>query len=296
MDAKTTPARIWRYRGGSFILGERTLLMGVVNVTPDSFSDGGRFFLRDAAIEHALRLQSEGADLLDFGAESTRPGSDPVSDDEQLRRLLPVLEGVTDRLHIPISVDTTSAVVAQACLEAGAAIVNDISGFHFNARLPGVCENYDAGVVLMHIQGSPKTMQREPHYEDLFGEIRGYLREGIQAAEDVGISRDQILVDPGLGFGKTFEQNYRLLGGLEQFRDLAAGVLAGPSRKGFTGEFSKLPANQRQYSTSAAVVVAVLHGADVVRVHDVAEMRQVTDIIDRFKAVHKHERVGTQDR
>lgn len=296
MDAKTATERIWRYRGGSFTLGERTLLMGVVNVTPDSFSDGGRFLSQDAAVEHALRLQSEGADLLDFGAESTRPGSDPVADDEQLRRLLPVLEGVTHRLHIPISVDTTSAVVAHACLEAGAAIVNDISGFHFDAQLPGICKNHDAGVVLMHIKASPKTMQRDPHYENLFGEILGYLREGIQAAEDAGISDEQILVDPGLGFGKTFEQNYRLLGGLEQFRDLAAGVLAGPSRKGFTGEFSQRPANQRQYSTAAAVAIAALHGADVIRVHDVAEMRQVTDIMDRFKAVQKHERVGTQDR
>ncbi len=270
--------------------------MGVVNVTPDSFSDGGKFFAPDAAAEQALRLQDEGADLLDFGAESTRPGSDPVSDDEQLRRLLPVLERVRGRLRIPISVDTTSAAVAQACLEAGAAIVNDISGFHLDRELPGVCRTYAAGVVLMHIQGSPKSMQREPHYENLFGEIRDYLREGVQSAEAAGISRAQILVDPGLGFGKTFEQNYRLLGGLEQFHGLAAGVLAGPSRKGFTGEFSELPAEQRQFSTAAAIAIAVLHGADVVRVHDVGQMRQVTDIIDRFKSVQKHEHVRSQDR
>ena len=295
MGADTNPARVWNYRGGRFELGARTLLMGIVNVTPDSFSDGGKFLSRDAAIAHALRLQSDGADLLDFGAESTRPGSEAVPDDVQLERLLPVLTGLSGKLQIPISIDTASAVVARECLQAGAAIVNDITGFHKDRMLPQVCREFGAGVVLMHIKGTPSTMQQQPHYDDLFGEIRSYLSDGVSAAMAAGIPRESIIVDPGIGFGKTFAQNYELLGGMRKFRDLTAGVLAGPSRKGFTGEFSKLPADQRQFPTAAAVAIAVLNGTDIVRVHDVREMRQVTDILDRFRSIRESNRIESEN-
>ncbi len=269
--------------------------MGIVNVTPDSFSDGGKFLLRDAAIAHALKLQSDGADLLDFGAESTRPGSDPVPDDVQLERLLPVLTGLSGKLQIPISIDTASAVVARESLQAGASIINDITGFHRDRALPSVCGEFGAGVVLMHVKGTPSTMQQQPHYDDLFGEIRGYLGEGVSAAREAGIPHENIIVDPGIGFGKTFNQNYDLLVLMRRFRDLAAGVLAGPSRKGFTGEFSKLSADQRQFPTAAAVAIAVLNGADIVRVHDVREMRQVTDILDRFRSVQESNRIESEN-
>jgi dihydropteroate synthase len=278
--------RKWVHRSGEFILGGRTLLMGIVNVTPDSFSDGGKYFDIGDAVEHALRLQADGADLLDFGAESTRPGSDPVPGKEQLHRLIPVLQRLAGQTTVPLSVDTTNAEVAAESLQAGASIVNDVSGFHADAKLPQICSEAGAGVVLMHLRGTPKNMQADPRYADLFEEIRGYLAAGVTAAASAGITKDRILVDPGIGFGKTFEQNYQLLGNLKSFRDLAAGVLVGPSRKAFTGEFNKLPADQRQFSTAAAVALALMNGADVVRVHDVREMRQVSDIVDRFREVH----------
>jgi dihydropteroate synthase len=277
---------VWTYLGGRFALGGRTLLMGIVNVTPDSFSDGGRYLDAEAAAGHALRLEDEGADLLDLGAESTRPGSEGVKAAEQLGRLLPVFEILRERVRVPLSVDTASAEVAEACLKAGAAIVNDVTAFRSDPALPEVCARHDAGVVLMHMRGTPRTMQQDTDYEDLFGEIRAYLAEGVATARAAGIARERMVVDPGIGFGKSFEQNHLLLGGLTRFRDLAAGVLVGPSRKAFTGEFCALPADRRQFPTAAAVSVAVLHGADIVRVHDVAEMRQVVDILDRFRELH----------
>jgi dihydropteroate synthase len=288
--------RLWKYRGGQFTLGTRTLLMGVVNITPDSFSDGGKFYARDAAVAHAVQLQDEGADMFDLGAESTRPGSTPVPHDEQLRRLLPVLKELAGTISAPISIDTTSAVVARECLTAGAAIVNDITGFHRDPDLPSVCAEFAAGVVLMHIKGTPETMQSEPQYRDLFGEIHDYLHEGVRVAARAGIPRERILVDPGIGFGKTFEHNYRLLGALYRFQDLAAGVLVGPSRKAFKGEFNKLPANRRQFSTAATVAIAALNGADVIRVHDIREMKQVVEILDRFRAIQDAEAHGIADR
>jgi dihydropteroate synthase len=261
--------------------------MGIVNITPDSFSDGGKYLRPEAALAQALTLQEQGADLLDLGAESTRPGSEGVTDAEQLRRLLPVFEMLKERVRVPVSVDTSSAAVAEACLRAGASIVNDVTAFHGDAALPLVCARHGAGVTLMHLRGTPRSMQQDTHYEDLFGEIHAHLARSVGAAEAAGIGRERILVDPGIGFGKSYEQNYLLLGGLERFRDLAAGVLAGPSRKRFTGEFCALPPDQRQFPTAAAVALAVLHGADAVRVHDVAEMRQVVDILDRFRELHE---------
>jgi len=287
MGTDLRQARVWKHRTGEFALGGRTLLMGVVNITPDSFSDGGKYLRPEAALAHALTLQEQGADLLDLGAESTRPGSEGVTDAEQLRRLLPVFEMLKQRMRIPLSVDTASAEVAEACLRAGASIVNDVTAFHGDAALPAACAQQGAGVILMHLRGIPRTMQQDTDYGDLFGEIHAHLARSVAVAQAAGIGRERILVDPGIGFGKSFEQNYLLLGGLNRFGDLAAGILAGPSRKRFTGEFCALPPDQRQFPTAAAVALAVLHGADVVRVHDVAEMRQVVDILDRFRELHE---------
>lgn len=260
--------------------------MGIVNITPDSFSDGGQFFDRRQAVDHALKLAEEGADIVDLGAESTRPGSDPVPADAQLDRLLPVIESLRGQCRSPISVDTRSATVAGLCLRAGASIINDVSALQSDPELAGVCARDGAGVVLMHMRGTPRTMQQDTAYDNVVMDVRHALADRVDAALAAGIPRDHIVVDPGLGFGKSFEQNYLLLGALSAFQDLAAGVLAGPSRKGFTGEFSNLPPRERQFSTAAAVALAVLNGADIIRVHDVGPLRQVTDILDRYREIH----------
>lgn len=280
------PTRLWRHRTGTLELGRRTLLMGIINITPDSFSDGGQFQDSRQAAEFALQLVADGADLLDFGAESTRPGSEPVPASTQLERLLPVLEHLQDRCHVPLSVDTQLAAVAEPCLRAGAAIINDVSALRADPGLAEVCARSGAGVVLMHMRGVPRTMQQTTDYDDVSAAVRQSLRERVIAATAAGIAHDRIVVDPGLGFGKTFDQNYCLLAELSGFQDLAAGVLVGPSRKGFTGEFSQRPAPERQFSTAAVVALAALKGADILRVHDVQQMRQVTDIIDRYRELH----------
>jgi dihydropteroate synthase len=285
MVAETMLPRLWKCGRSTLKLGERTLIMGVLNVTPDSFSDGGRFTDPHAAIAHAIQLQTDGADLIDLGAESTRPGSSPVPDAEQLRRLLPVLDGMSGNISIPISIDTSSSSVAGECLAAGASVINDIRGFRSDTHLADTCAKAGAGAVLMHLQGTPETMQRDPQYGDLLAEVREFLRGSVAMALDAGLARENIVVDPGIGFGKTFEHNYRLLGALHEFSDLAAGVLVGPSRKSFLAEFSGLPPDQRQFPTSAAVTIAALHGADVIRVHDVREMREVLEVTDRFRTV-----------
>ncbi len=277
--------RVFRHAGGELPIGRRTLLMGVVNVTPDSFSDGGLFLSPEAAVRQALLLVEQGADILDIGAESTRPGSAAISADSELERLLPVIESVASKTEVPISVDTYKGRVADEALKAGAVIVNDISGFHFDKAMPEVCARHKAGIVLMHIKGTPRDMQLEPVYGDLFGEIIAYLKEGLLRAEVVGVERERILLDPGIGFGKTFDDNYRLIHGLSKFEVLGFPMLVGPSRKGFTGQFSGLPPHKRQFATAAAVSLSILHGASVVRVHDVAEMKEVAAIVDRFLRV-----------
>ncbi len=261
--------------------------MGVLNVTPDSFSDGGKFLSVSDAVEQASVLQTSGADILDIGAESTRPNSLPVSDAEQIDRLIPVLEGCRGSISIPISVDTTSATVARACIEAGASIVNDVTGFHHDAELSRICADTSCGVVLMHIKGTPKDMQSDTDYSDMLIDVKNYLQESCVIAADAGVTTDHVVIDPGIGFGKTFEQNYRLLGNLDILQGISQGVLVGPSRKAFTGEFSGLPADQRQFSTAATIAISILNGADIVRVHDVTEMRQVADICDRFREVKR---------
>lgn len=274
--------RIFRHRRGVLEIGGRTRLMGIVNITPDSFSDGGQYFEANRAAEHAFDLVKQGADIIDLGAESSRPGSHGVSADAQLGRLLPVLEVIRPETDAIISIDTRSSIVAKFCLAIGADVINDISGLADDSELAPVCNEHNAGLILMHMRGTPATMQQEPHYDDVVSEVTQSLSESVAIANHHGVDREYILVDPGLGFGKNFTHNYILLRNLDCVKGLGAGVLVGPSRKAFTGEFSGLVASARQFSTAAAVAIAVMNGADVIRVHDIAEMRQVTDICDRY--------------
>jgi dihydropteroate synthase len=271
--------------GRTFAFGERTYVMGVVNVTPDSFSDGGRFFSTEAAVAHGLALAEAGADLLDVGGETTRPGSRPVPWEEELARVLPVVEALRARTQVPLSVDTTKAAVAREALRAGAALINDISGFTFDAELPRVVAEAGAACCLMHLQGTPETMQQAPRYEDVVDEVLDFLEAGVGRAVAAGVPRERILVDPGIGFGKTFGHNLYLLRRLNDLRVLGLPVLVGTSRKGFLGALTGgRPASERLAATLGSVAaVAALGGADLVRVHDVAEARDALAVADALR-------------
>jgi dihydropteroate synthase len=269
--------------GRTFSFGARTHVMGVVNVTPDSFSDGGRFLGAEAAIAHGLRLAEAGAEVLDVGGESTRPGAPPVSAEEELGRILPVLEGLKARTEVPLSVDTTKAAVAREALRAGAVLVNDISGLHFDAELPRVVAEAGAACCLMHLQGTPETMQRSPRYEDVVEEVLTFLEEGVARAVEAGVARERLLVDPGIGFGKTLGHNLFLLRRLGELRVLGLPVLVGTSRKSFLGRLTGgRPADERLAATLGSVV-AVAGEADFVRVHDVAEVRDALAVADAVR-------------
>lgn len=270
------------FRAGArvFQRNGRPLIMGILNVTPDSFSDGGEFLKPDVAVAHAMRMAAEGADFIDIGGESSRPGSDPVSLEEELRRVLPVLKALRSVCDVPISIDTTKAGVAAAAMDAGAVILNDISALRFDSEMLQVLRNSGAAVVLMHMQGEPKTMQDHPHYDDLIGEIRLFLEERIAFLLDAGIERDRILVDPGIGFGKRIEDNFELLARLAEFADLGP-LLVGPSRKAFLGKILNRPPHERLFGTAAAAAVAAMNGADILRVHDVGPIREVVEVVQR---------------
>ena len=256
-------------------IGDRPLLMGVVNVTPDSFFDGGRYATTDAAVAQALRLMEEGADLLDIGAESTRPGSESVDAREEIHRLIPVVTAVAKAVGIPISVDTMKSTVARAALEAGAVIVNDVSALRNDPVMAEVIAATGAGVVLMHMQGTPKTMQVDPVYGDVVGEIADFFRERLKFCSGQGIGQSQIVLDPGIGFGKLLLHNLTLLGQLESFSTYDRPILVGVSMKAFIGQILDRPVDGRSWGTAAAVAVAVRHGAGILRVHDVATMKEV---------------------
>ncbi len=258
----------------------RPVLMGVLNITPDSFSDGGRYFDAGAAIERLERLQWEGADVIDVGGESTRPGSLPVDEDEELRRVLPVIEAGREYIDAAISIDTTKATVARAALEAGAEIVNDISGLRFDRGLGQLAAESGAGLVLMHIRGKPRTMQQDIQYDDLVEDVRSELRRSIDLALDAGCQTDQLVVDPGIGFGKTAEQNLVLIDELGRIGQLGYPVLVGPSRKSFIGKTLGLEVEDRLEATLAACVVALLRGARIFRVHDVIAARRALDMAE----------------
>jgi dihydropteroate synthase len=258
-------------------------VMGIVNVTPDSFSDGGRARTPEDAIAHALRLVDEGADLLDVGGESSRPGAEPVPLDEELRRVVPVVEALARRVAVPISVDTTKLEVARRALDAGASIINDIQALGGDPALGRLVAGRRSGVVLMHMAGTPRTMQDDPRYDDVVAEVRDELGRRVAAAEQLGIPRCRIAVDPGIGFGKTLEHNLALLRNLDRFATLGCVVLIGTSRKGFLGTLTGRPVAGRATASVVSSLAAALKGANVLRVHDVAPM---VDAIKTWTALH----------
>jgi dihydropteroate synthase len=255
--------------------------MGVLNVTPDSFSDGGRFFDFENAVAHGREMVQHGADFIDVGGESTRPGSDPVSENEEKRRVVPVIKRLVEETTVPISIDTYKAAVADAALSAGATIVNDISGLTFDPDMLNVAVRHRASVVIMHVKGTPKTMQENPVYADVVGEISEFLRLQAKKAEEAGV--EQIVIDPGIGFGKRLEHNLELIRRLAEFKSLGYPLLVGPSRKSFIGKLLDLPVDQRLEGTAAAVSACILNGANIVRVHDVKEMKRVASVADAVK-------------
>jgi dihydropteroate synthase len=259
------------------------LLMAVLNLTPDSFSDGGRFQDADHAVNDALEMVHDGADIVDIGGESSRPGAEPISLEEELRRVTAVLMKLAKRVPIPISIDTTKSEVARRCLDLGASIVNDISALRDDPAMAEVVRHYRAGVILMHMRGVPATMQIHPSYTDVVEEVYNFLRSRTETAVNCGIDPDRIAIDPGLGFGKRLEDNLTLLGHLSLFNGLGRPLVVGPSRKGFLGALLQRPVLEREWGTAAAVAVAVLNGANVIRVHAVAEMRQVIRVAQSIR-------------
>jgi dihydropteroate synthase len=273
---------ILRFRKKSYDLSQRTLLMGVLNVTPDSFSDGGRFVEYEKAVEQGYRLAKGGADILDIGGESTRPGSKPLDEEEEIERIIPVIRELGPRIDIPISVDTRKARVAEKALLAGAEMINDTSALRFDERMAGVVREGGVPVVLMHMLGEPETMQAEPRYHDLLGEIIDFFRERMAWAESQGILPDGIILDPGIGFGKSLaeQHNLILLKHLHRFKILGKPLMIGTSRKAFIGRILGLPPQEREEGTMATVAVAILNGANIVRVHEVDRMRRVVQMVD----------------
>ena len=257
---------------------ERPLLMGIVNVTPDSFFDGGQFCDPQRAVAHALRLVEEGADLLDIGAESTRPGALPVDEQEERRRLVPVVAAVAKAVSVPISVDTSKAEVAKAAIDAGAIMVNDVTALRGDSAMVGVVAQAGVALVLMHMQGTPDIMQHAPRYDDVVGEVAQFLAERVRYAIDQGVARDRIVVDPGIGFGKTLGHNLDLLANLRVFAELGYPLLVGPSRKGFIGQLTDQSVEARGWGTAGVVALAVEQGANILRVHDVGPMKDVAKV------------------
>lgn len=270
----------FRARGKAFDLGPATWLVGVVNVTPDSFFNGGLYFEPARAIERALALAVDGADIIDIGGESTRPGSMPIPAKEEKKRILPVIEVLKQKKDILISVDTTKAEVAESALAAGADIINDISAGRFDPRMLPLAARSRAGLILMHMKGTPRTMQIAPHYDDVVEEVKTFLRDRLEAAESSGISPENIIVDPGIGFGKTLENNLTLLNNLGSLSELGRPLLIGVSRKSFIGKVLELEASDRLEGTIAASIVSILRGASLLRVHDILPMKRAVTVAE----------------
>jgi len=271
--------------GGSLALGERTLIMGVINVTPDSFSDGGRLLDAAAAIDAGVRMADEGADLIDVGGESTRPGAEPLDASEERRRVLPVIEGLAAKVRVPLSIDTYKAATAEAALGAGASLVNDVSGLRYEPNLGEVAARHRAVLVLMHTRGRSKDMYQQASYHDVVAEVLDELRESMAFAGKAGVPSERIILDPGLGFAKEAAHSYEVLARLSEFAELGRPLLVGPSRKSFLAKpiGTQVPAADRDWPTAAAVAAAVLAGADIVRVHAVREMMQVVRVADEIR-------------
>jgi dihydropteroate synthase len=280
-------ARQWHLADRVLQLTDSPLVMGIVNVTSDSFSDGGRFLAPDAALAHAQELVGQGADILDIGGESTRPGSQPISLEEELHRVIPVVEGLAEQTRVPVSIDTSKAGVARTCLERGVHIINDVTGLRGDPALAEVLAAHNAGVIVMHMQGTPAMMQQAPHYNDVVAEISSFFEERLHAAVSAGIARERIVLDPGIGFGKTREHNLEILARLDEFQRLGRPVCLGVSRKGFLGRLlGERPTEHRLAASLAAVCYALERGAiQVVRVHDV---RETCDAITVYSAFRGH--------
>jgi dihydropteroate synthase len=272
--------RLWRVRDRTLTIAFRPLIMGIVNVTPDSFSDGGQHASPEAAVAHGLALVEQGADLLDVGGESTRPGAMPVPLAEELRRVIPVVGALVAQAGVPVSVDTYKSEVARQCLEHGASIINDITALGGDGGMVEVVRTFGAGVVLMHMQGTPATMQDQPSYEDVVAEISAFLEGRLRAVTAAGIPADRVVLDPGIGFGKTGRHNLELLARMKEFQRLGRPICLGVSRKGFLGRLLVRPVEQRLAGSLAAVCAAVArHAAQVVRVHEVAETRDALTVL-----------------
>jgi dihydropteroate synthase len=265
----------------TLVLGERTLVMGVLNVTPDSFSDGGRYFSFDAAVERAIEIERTGADILDVGGESTRPGSEGISAGEELRRVVPVIERLRRSLKIPISVDTSKSEVAEAAVEAGAEILNDVTALRADPKLAEIARRRKLPLILMHMRGEPRMMQKKPFARNVLRDVTAGLRQAVAVARRAGVAKSQIVLDPGIGFGKSTAQNYELLARLPELAQLGFPLMVGTSRKGFIGKMlGGIPAADRGWGTAASVTASILGGAHIVRVHDVREMVQVARVAD----------------
>ncbi len=285
MPQKSSPIQLripWQLDGESLELGDHPRLMGIINVTPDSFSDGGAYSGVDAAVAHAEQLAEAGADLLDVGGESTRPGAQPVSEAEELRRVIPVILRIAQSTDVPISIDTTKAEVARQALAAGAGIVNDISGLTFDPQMPAVCAESSCGVIVMHIQGTPQTMQNDPRYQDVVAEIRDHFSARLSDLAAQGIAPERIVLDPGIGFGKTAEHNLAILSHIQQFRAVGRPILIGHSRKRFLAKVLGKQVDERVFGTAGVAVALAQQGVDIIRVHDVAA---VADCLTAWRAV-----------
>jgi len=270
-------------RERTLTLGKKTLLMGVLNVTPDSFSDGGLFFDKEIAISHGLKMVEEGADIIDIGGESTRPGSKPLELEEELRRVIPVIKSIAKEVNVPISIDTYKSTVAQKAIEAGAQIINDISGLHFDPNLAKVASKENTPLVLMHIRGTPETMQKDVHYDSLLSEILHSLKDSIQRAESAGVDPRQVIIDPGIGFGKTVEDNLLIIKNLYEFRILGKPILLGTSRKSFIGKILNSEIKERLEGTLSTIAIGVLNGAHIIRCHDVLQAKKTIEVADAIR-------------
>ena len=260
--------------------GEETGIMGIINVTPDSFSDGGKYANVEAAVMRAKQMVADGADIIDIGGESSRPGAEPITANEECRRVIPVVQALAEQFQIPISVDTYKAKVAREALSAGACVINDITALHGDPNMCQIIADAQAGVILMHMQGVPATMQKAPTYQNVVAEVHAWLTEVASQAVDRGIDSSRIMIDPGIGFGKTIDHNLEILRHLMQFRGIGYPMLVGVSRKKFIGRILDLPVHQREEGTAATVAWSIINGANMVRVHDVAKMKQVAQVID----------------
>ena len=261
-------------------LGKKTVIMGVLNVTPDSFSDGGQYFSTDRAVDQALALESDGADIIDIGGESTRPYAEKVSLEQELERVVPVIEELSKVVKVPISIDTYKSKVAESAIKAGASIINDISALRFDPAMTSVAKSSGVPVILMHMKGTPGDMQNNPEYLDLMGEIKNFFSEAVDRAEAGGIPRDMLILDPGIGFGKSFDHNLEIIRALKQLEDLGLPILLGSSRKAFIGNILDKSPEERDTGTMATVAAGIMNGAHIIRVHNVSMARDTVKVMD----------------